>query len=191
MWIGIVDIETTDFLERGGHIVDLGIAGLNTDTGEIKTLFNSVCREHGMTASERNAWIFSHSDLTIEDVRNAPLLDDLKDEIQRVLLSTAGNTAYNKRFDFSFLVSRGFDIGYELPCPMLMSTPIVKATPIRYGSYKWPSVEESWRHYFPNEPYCEAHRGLDDAKHEARIVYELFKLGHYNVALASTTGGAR
>lgn len=179
MWIGIIDIETTDFLERGGHIVEVGIAGLDTETGEIGTLFQSVCREAGMTQSERNAWIFQHSDLTVEQVRNAPLLEDIKPEIQRVLLSTDGNTAYNKRFDFSFLASRGIDVGRELSCPMLMSTPIVKCQPVRYGSYKWPTVEEAWRYYFPNEPYIEAHRGLDDAQHEARIVLELFRRGHY------------
>lgn len=183
MWIGIVDIETTGFLERGGHIVEVGIAGLNIKNGEIKTLFHSVCRESGMTAREREAWIFSHSNLTIEEVRKAPLFDDLKAGIQNALRSTIGNTAYNKQFDFSFLASRGIDIAKELPCPMLIATNIVKAPPFRYGRYKFPTVEESWKYFFPNEPYIEAHRGLDDARHEAKIVYELYKRGHYTNAL--------
>gem|GEM_PF-6216061 len=30
-------------------------------------------------------------------------------------------------------------------------------------------------------PYVEEHRGLDDAIHEARIVFELIKLGKFEV----------
>ena len=50
-----------------------------------------------------------------------------------------------------------------------------------YSNYKWPSVEEAWKHFFPNVPYVEQHRGADDAKHEALIVYELYKMGVFVV----------
>ena len=175
MQIGIIDIETTNFFPKG-FIVEVGIASLDTDTGEVKTVFDKVCREPGMTAKDREAWIFSNSDLTIEAVREAPLLDDLRPEIQGAIDGCDAVTAYNKSFDFTFLQDRGFNIHSEWPCPMLVATPVCNI-PGKYGKQKWPKVEEAWKFFFPDEEYVELHRGADDALHEARIVYELFKLG--------------
>ena len=177
MRIGIVDIETTDFLNRGGHIVEIGIAELHTTTGKIKPAYHTVCREAGMTGKDRTAWIFQNSDLTVEEVRAAPDLESIRSDVAPYLDGYFDLiTAYNKSFDFDFLRDREFQIGKEALCPMRVATPICKL-PGRRG-FKWPSVEEAWRHFFPDEPYIEAHRGLDDAMHEARIVYELVKLGH-------------
>lgn len=36
--------------------------------------------------------------------------------------------------------------------------------------------QEAWRHFFGNTGYIEKHRGLDDAIHEAKIVFELHKM---------------
>ena len=65
---------------------------------------------------------------------------------------------------------------------MLLATDVCKL-PSRNGKpgYKWPSVEEAWKHFFPNTKYVEAHRGADDAKHEALIVYELYKMGLFRI----------
>ncbi len=61
---------------------------------------------------------------------------------------------------------------------MLVSTPICKCPNKNgRGGYKWPKVEEAYKHFFPESEYVELHRGADDAFHEADIVYELHKLG--------------
>jgi DNA polymerase-3 subunit epsilon len=44
-------------------------------------------------------------------------------------------------------------------------------------------VEEAFKFFFPESQYIEAHRGADDAKHEAMIVYELYKLGIFKINL--------
>ena len=179
MKIGIIDIETTGFFPKG-FIVEVGIVSLDTKTGKVEKLFDSVCREDGMTAKDRKAWIFDNSDLTVEMVRDAPLLNNLKDEIQELINSLDAITAFNKSFDFTFLRDRGFEIKNEWPCPMLVATPICKLPKKQARcscGYKWPKVEEAWQFFFPNEPYVELHRGCDDALHEAKICYELFKLG--------------
>jgi DNA polymerase-3 subunit epsilon len=177
--VGIVDIETTNFLNRGGKIVEVGIAGLDLGTGQVRPLFHSLVREPGLTGHDRDAWIFQNSDLTPDEVRDAPGLESIRLRLQAVLYSTQANTAFNKKFDFDFLRSRGFDVGPEWPCPMHVATPIVRAPHKVKGrrGWKWPSVEEAWAHFFPDHPYVEAHRGLDDALHEAQIVYELYKQG--------------
>jgi DNA polymerase-3 subunit epsilon len=176
MKIGIIDIETCGFLRENGVIVEVGIVSLDTKTGKIDPVFSSVCREKHLRAKHRDAWIFKNSDLTVEEVRTAPDLTEIVPLIQEHIDNLDAITAYNKNFDFNFLRNRGIRIDREWPCPMLAATQICKL-PGNRGGYKWPKVEEAWKHFFPDEPYTEAHRGFDDALHEARIVYELHKIG--------------
>ena len=178
MLIGIVDIETTGFLPKG-KIVEIGIVSLDTETGAIEPVYGTVCREPGLTAKDRNAWIFENSDLTQEEVRTAPdFATVVKRQVQGVLGAFDAVTAFNKKFDFDYLRNRGVVIGEEWPCLMLRAMPLCKLKSKKvYANYKWPNVEEAWHHFFPNTPYVEAHRGPDDAIHEAKIAYELYKLG--------------
>ena len=180
----VVDIETTGFLNKGGKIVEIGIVKLNLLTGEITPAFNSLVKEEGFGPHHTQGafgWIFNNSDLTYEEVEAAPSLESQRAEIQ-ALFSEYHATAFNKAFDFDFLRDRGFTIT-DLPCPMKVATPICKL-PNQYGysSHKWPTVEEAWDHFFGKETgYVEAHRGYDDAAHEAKIVFRLFELGHFEV----------
>lgn len=183
--IAVVDIETTGFLKPGGSIVEIGIVELDLDTGDTKILFDSLVREPILTAKHRSkpfGWIFENSDLTPEMVRAAPNAEDVFPLAQYILNQyPLGCTAFNKRFDFDFLRDRGFTIT-ELQCPMLLLTPIMELPKKNgYGGNKWPNVEEAWNYFFPNDPYDEKHRGADDAVHEAKIVYELYKAGDFNI----------
>lgn len=175
----IIDIETTGFLQEGGSIVEVGMVSLDLNSGGIQTVFDSVCREAILDASHREqpfGWIFRNSTLTVEAVREAPDFESLQPEIQSIIdRYPLGATAYNRSFDFDFLESRGIRFGTKLPCPMKLATPICQLPPVRYGEYKWPKVEEAWAHFFPDEEYVELHRGADDARHEARIVLELYR----------------
>lgn len=190
----VVDIETTGFLNKGGKIVEIGIVKLNLATGAITPAYNSLVKEEGFGPRHRTGnfgWIFNNSDLSYEEVEVAPGLEEQRSEIQG-LFDQFYATAFNKSFDFDFLRDRGFNIK-DLPCPMKVATPICKL-PNKYGynSYKWPSVEEAWEHFFgSNTGYVEAHRGFDDAEHEAKIVYRLFELGHFQVPFKIEKGGAQ
>lgn len=170
----VVDIETTGFLQQGGKIVEIGIVSLDLETGEVKDVFSSVCHERPITREEvEKSWIINNSSLTVDCVRNSPKLEDIRQEVQAIIDSyPEGITAYNNKFDFSFLEDRGFRMGKKLACPMLVGTDIIKL-PGKGSGYKWPSVEEAWAHFFPDEPYVEEHRGLDDARHEAKIIMAL------------------
>ncbi len=180
----VVDIETTGFLDKGGKIVEIGIVKLNLATGMITPIYNSLVKEEGFGPHHTKGafgWIFKNSDLSYEEVAAAPGLEVQREKIQQ-LFDQYYATAFNKDFDFDFLRDRGFAIK-DLPCPMKVATPICQL-PNKYGykSYKWPTVEEAWEHFFGNKTrYVEAHRGLDDAEHEAQIVYKLFELGHFKV----------
>lgn len=65
---------------------------------------------------------------------------------------------------------------------MLISTGLCKLPNANgYSSYKWPKVEEAYKHFFPESNYIELHRGADDAMHEAEIVYKLFTMGEFKI----------
>lgn len=182
MTIAVVDIETTGFFKKGGLITEVGIAVLETSTGKITTVFDSLCKEDGFGIEHRDAWIFSNSDMQYGDVYNAPHLSDIADEIQNCLHSCDAATAYNKAFDFEFLRDRGFNIGLEAQCPMIVGTDVCKIPSMnRYSRYKWPKVQEAYDFLFPNSGYIETHRGADDAAHEAEIVMELINRNVLNI----------
>lgn len=179
----IIDIETTGFQNAGGKIVEIGIVALNLETCQIIELLDQVVKEDGLTANDRNAWIFQNSDLTVEEVRNAPRLIDIQPAIQNIIdMYPDGITAFNSAFDLNFLTSRGFYFPKVLPCIMKAATPICKL-PSKNGrsNFKWPSAQQAYDHFFPEFPMVEKHRGCSDAFMEAKIAYSLYKIGAFNI----------
>jgi DNA polymerase-3 subunit epsilon len=193
--IAVMDIETTGLDPDKELIVEIGICELNLRDGTTKKLFDHIVKEPNFSEKHQTSWIFLNSTLKFEDVSNAAFLESFRAELHTIF-STYKITAYNKKFDFGFLTRRGFTFKQELACPMIISTPILKIPfPIRPNSYiidlnkpfrpenqyKYPSVEEAWRYYISNEPYKESHRAYDDAVHEARIVYEMYKKEYFKI----------
>ncbi|MHA2132006.1 MAG: hypothetical protein ACW99L_18710, partial [Promethearchaeota archaeon] len=85
MNVCIVDIETTGLDPFYDLIVEIGIVELNLLSGESKILFDSVVREPLFGEDFRNVWIFENSDLNFDEVKNAPLFDDIVPELQTIL----------------------------------------------------------------------------------------------------------
>lgn len=170
--ISVLDIETTGLDPYFDMICEIGLCFLNLDSGKIEPIFNIICQEENKDFDE-NSWIFQNSDLTIYIVREAPYLEKYRETLQRILDKNPC-TAYNQNFDFSLLESRDFKIHKKFWDPMRRLTPILKIP--RYNGYKWPSVQEAYNYFYPKERYVERHRALDDAKHEAKIIYATYKL---------------
>jgi len=169
----VLDIETTGFKPYSDMICEIGICALNLDNGKVEPVFHIICQEENKKIDD-SSWIFQNSDLSIYSVRNAQYLEEFRDTLQKSLIEHPC-TAYNQRFDFSFLEARGFKIPKKFWDPMHKLTPILKI--LKYdGAYKWPSVQEAYDYFFPKEKYVERHRALDDAKHEAKIIYATYKL---------------
>jgi len=127
----------------------------------------------------RNAWIFYNSDLKFEDFEDAPSLNHVKNQIQEIL-DHYSLTAYNNKFDFGFMESRGFIIKKDIPDIMVVAKEACKIMHSK-GGYKNPKMQEAWDNLFPNTNYREKHRAVDDAIHEAKIVFEMYKRGDYKV----------
>lgn len=183
MKIAIIDIETTDFLQRNGKIVEVGIVELDLSNGNREIIFDQVCWETGLTEKEVDeSWIVKNSNLTKEQIRTSQNLNVLKPLIQRIINDyPLGATAFNNAFDFGFLEDRGFVFPRKLPCPMKLSTDICKLSKANGYGFKWPKVEEAHKHFFGDVGYIEKHRGADDAYFEAEIVYKLYELGIFKI----------
>lgn len=179
----VIDLETTGFLQKGGKIIEIGIVGLNLETGGKKILFNEVCHERPMTRKEvEDSWIVKNSTMTVEEIQNSRQLKFLQPAIQAILNKyPTGATAFNNAFDFGFMENRGFVFPKKLDCPMKLSTDICKIPHKNRGGYKWPNFEEAHKHFFGETGYVEQHRGADDAFYEADLVYKLYQLGIFKI----------
>lgn len=176
----VLDIETTGLNLHTDYILELGIVKLDLDTGEITPLFDQLFKHPELKAKHRKAWIFENGYMHIDEVRNAKPLSFYTDEIQNLLTPFKGRvTAWNREFDSSFLEKNGFDLGASVSCPMKESASFFKIQG-PFG-FKWPKAQEAWDLLFPETPRLEKHRGLDDSKMEASIIFELVKRGVYKL----------
>ena len=177
----ILDIETTGFSHSKSMICEIGIVSLDIKTGERKILFDQVVNEDILKDIDLSkAWIVENGFMMAEEILNGIHFSNVKSVIQNIIDSyPLGATAFNNKFDFGFLKHRGIEFVKELQCPMILSTNICKLPGKYKGKYKWPKVEEAYKHFFPESEFVEKHRGADDAFHEAGIVFELIKLGHF------------
>jgi len=176
MRILVLDIETSGFNHTKDVIFEIGAVELNLETGEIIPKFDQMFREKHLCARHREAWIFSNSDMKIEDVRNSPAFEDVKDDIQKLFNQYLGRiVAFNRPFDADFLKSRGFNLGEDMGDPMRDSTKYFNIPHKNGRGIKWPSVQNAWDILFPDKPIKEAHRGFQDSSDEAKIMYELYK----------------
>jgi DNA polymerase-3 subunit epsilon len=168
MKILIIDIETTGFIPEGHSIVEIGIVLCDSDTRITTPVFNQVIRDDEWDYNKhRNAWIFRNTDLTPEQVSKAKHINHYREELQN-LFNKYLITAYNKRFDVSFMTARGFKL-WDTKDLQENAKDIAQTYT---GSRRPPSVEKLHRWFFPERNYIETHRGLDDAMHEAEIFYK-------------------
>lgn len=184
--IYVIDIETDHLFPEYGSIVEIGIARYNYVSGIIYPVFNSVVRE--MKHINEEAWIFQNSDLNFVDVYSAKPLDQFRNVLQKLFLQ-GYFTAFNQKFDFGWLESRGFKIPNKFPDPMVALTPIMKLKQKKSNywatGYKWPTVEEACYFLF-DEKIKENHRAYDDAHIEACIVREMMVKGYFLIESVKT-----
>lgn len=179
----IVDIETTGF-RITDFIVEIGMVSLDITNGTITPLVNECIWEKGITKEIiEDSWIYKNSDITVEHIQLGNNLYKVQKLIQTIINHyPLGITAYNSAFDFRFLEGKGFTLDKKLDCPMQLLTPVMKLEKANFkGGYKYPSVMEAYKFFFPEENYVEKHRGLDDAIHEAKIVYKMIQEGIFKI----------
>ena len=181
MKLVVIDIEVASpaFPIYADPIVEIAAVELDLKDGKKNLLFDKIIKEDNFDVSRHsNSWIFSHSTLKPMEVDAAYPLEIYRDQIQSIL-NTYPITAFNRDFDIGFLKNRKFTIEKMAPCPMQLATPILKIPHLRY-QWKYPNLEEAYRHYFGDTGYVESHRAFSDANHEAALVWKMYRAGDYS-----------
>jgi len=182
MKIGVIDTETTHLKPQFGSVVEIGIVELDSDNGNIVEIFDAIVQGSIFCSNpdlHKNAWVFKNTSLKYDDVCSSYNVKKYRDELQEIF-DRLPMTAFNRDFDIGFMKSEGFKFMELMPCIMLSAQPILKL-PGKYGNYKYPSAQEAWNYFFPDNLYKETHRALDDAHHEAQILYEMIKRNQYSL----------
>jgi hypothetical protein len=168
---GNLDPATDNFQPENCMICEVGVAGLDLDSGKVDLLVDSVCREGEMCHS--GSWVFQNTSLTHGEVEKAVLLDELRGQLQGLFDLGVPVTSWGHDFDLRLLEygSRGFRVPVRFWDPLTTLAGYLNI-PNPLGGYKWPSVEEAHQYLFPGKSYSAFHRAGVDAVVEARIIYE-------------------
>lgn len=177
----IIDIETTGLSSSKDVILEVGATEIDFEKKEFKIVFDKSI-EHPKEYEEkiRGSWIAENSNILENYFERARPKKEVFDELQELLNQYPdGATAFNNQFDFRFLITEGIIFPKKLACLMILSTNFCKFphTIVGRKGYKWPKVEEAFKHLFPDSDYVEQHRGADDSYHEAKIAFKLYELG--------------
>jgi DNA polymerase III epsilon subunit-like protein len=174
----VVDIETASIDAnkdkwdiRNCLICEIGIANLNLDSGKINPVFNQICREDD--PPDPDSWVFKSTSLTCEMIAKSTHFKDLKDELQEIL-NEKPVTSWGHDFDLDRLEChpRCLDIVTKFWDPKRTLKNFLKI-PSEWGyGYKWPSVMEALKYFYPKQKLEQNHRAIDDAKIEADIILQ-------------------
>lgn len=188
MRVFVVDTETTGLCgcDRGDRVVDIGIVEVDTERGTVMPVYSEIVGYDvsGWSEDQKNAWIFSHSDLTLDMVARAEPLEEIARDVRLIL---DGNVAasYNEAFDFDkFLFKSPWNVDCALaPDIMLRAHRLVDGDHIFSDGSSWPKLETAYRGLCPDDPAHldgpQAHRALSDAVVASYVMLALIGRGEY------------
>lgn len=171
----IVDIETTglDGILAGDRIVEVGVVKLTPEG--VEDIYSAVVQQPDIEEF-KDAWVFHHTDLTTEDVKNGVPQEKVIAKMQNLLNGEVA-TSYNTDFDFDyFLMQKPWNVKPCVPFDIMLL-----ATDILYPrADKWLRSETAYNLLFPEDGPAlgekQSHRALDDARREAYILLGLLGL---------------
>ncbi len=203
MIVYLVDTETTGLkgCEHGDKVVDIGIVEVDTAQMTVEPVYSEIVGyDVGKWSDEdRNAWIFTHSDLNLSDISAGKPLDEVVREV-REILNCKVCTSYNIEFDFGHFLSH---IPWAVRCDLAPDV-MIAAYGIVDGDFlfddggtSWPKLEKAYRILCPDDPVClggaQAHRALSDAMQASYVMLRLIGMGEYprDITLTGAPSGAR
>ena len=188
MRVFVVDTETTGLCgcDRGDRVVDIGIVEVDTEMGTVMPVYSEVVGYDvsGWSEDQKNAWIFGHSDLTLDMVARAEPLEEIARDVRLIL---DGNVAasYNEGFDFDkFLFKSPRNVDCALaPDIMLRAHRLIDGDHLFSDGSSWPKLETAYRGLCPDDPAHldgpQAHRALSDAVVASYVMLALIGRGEY------------
>ena len=188
MRVFVVDTETTGLCgcDRGDRVVDIGIVEVDTERGTVMPVYSEVVGYDisGWSEDQKNAWIFGHSDLTLDMVSRAEPLEEIARDVRLIL---DGNVAasYNEGFDFDkFLFKSPWNVDCALaPDIMLRAHRLIDGDHLFSDGSSWPKLETAYRGLCPDDPAHldgpQTHRALSDAVVASYVMLALIGRGEY------------
>lgn len=173
----IVDIETTGLngIKEGDKIVEVGVVKLTPEG--VEDVYSAVINQPDIE-KYADAWVFQHTDLTVEDVKNGRNEKEVANELQK-LLNFKPATSYNVKFDFDkFLNQLPYGVFPNIPFDIMdLASDVLDPVGV-YGH--WIRSEDAYNQLFPNDfpgqGSKQTHRALDDARREGYILLGLLGL---------------
>lgn len=188
MRVFVVDTETTGLCgcDRGDRVVDIGIVEVDTEMGTVMPVYSEIVGYDvsGWSENQKNAWIFSHSDLTLDMVARAEPLEEIARDV-RLILDGNVATSYNEAFDFDkFLFKSPWNVDCALaPDIMLRAHRLIDGDHLFSDGSSWPKLETAYRGLCPDDPAHldgpQAHRALSDAVVASHVMLALIGRGEY------------
>ena len=180
----VLDTETTGL--GGGPndlVVDIGIVLADLESGEIEEVFASKVGYPKQMIRNEYAWVFTHTDLTVRDVVNAPGAYRVIERVKEILCGELV-TSYNTEFDFDRFLYRdpwGMQ-GIFAECNCIM-TSVWKAFPEMGHNGYFPKLQTAYSALCPDDPAgiggIQRHRALSDANVAANVMCALYRMGKY------------
>jgi DNA polymerase III epsilon subunit family exonuclease len=163
--IHAVDIETTGLDVLAHEIIEIGIARLELNTGEVRPVFTSFVRP------VQPIWphITEITGIIPDDLKDAPPVEQLGHRIAS-LLSGSLTIAHNAEFDFSFL--RKF-FGSEFICDNDIA--VIDTLKLSRQWINSPKYSLGFLTDYLKLPQERAHRATDDAVMCLRLFYHILK----------------
>lgn len=184
--IYVIDTETSTTSWKDGipdgHIVEIGIAKVNLEKQIVLPYCQMIVND---PEADPDAWVFKHTDLTIQDVQ----IGVSPEVVARYIgyqLKGSEVTSFNEAFDHG-MIDR--DMPYINDnvrwgqCLMLQAAEIEEIPRNHAGTGLYPTAEATYNYLCPKDP-ChlngkEKHRALADATMEGHILLELYLRGLY------------
>ena len=192
MKIAVIDTETTDLSPHIGHIVEVAMVTVDTETAEIKRIYNMLVHPNLDKDAIERSWIVRNGHIDIDLILKARV-PHLVAHGLRHHLGDLPWTSYNNDFDKGFLCQKPWNLPEpSLPCIMKQATWACKIPSLHdYDPmdedaqiYKWPKLVQA--HHIlvekPELPFAEPHRAMGDAWMAAEVLIELIKNGYYEIA---------
>lgn len=184
----VVDTETTGLSGYGRDLVlDIGIVKVDTEAGTAEDVYSQIIGYDISTwpTMWKEAWIFSHSDLTLESVTHGLKAERAAREVQRILNGKIC-TSYNTAFDFGkFLRWAPWMINARYAPDIMVAAhrEVDGDYEFEDGSTSWPRLDKAYAEICPDDPVglkgVQRHRALSDAQAAAAVMLRLIERDEY------------
>lgn len=161
-WLYVLDLETTGLM---GHpqdlILEVALAKIHKLTHQTIALQTDIVYQDIKDQRVKHCWVVNNNIISLNEIEKGEVLEKVLEKTKK-FIGEADYTTYNVEFDyFKFLKYFGFK--YPKFCLMERACKVLKL-PNEYGydNYKWPTLQEAFNYFAPEQIRTQTHRALDD-----------------------------